>query len=129
MQITTQFGYWEKKPALILKPRVPRSSNAGKRYLITLDQAWMYSEDHYEQVSPKMPPTYQEYIFAKALELYELFDLGSTPTTRQLAEVAWLIMDAIDSLVNMPPYEEMQNMITAEEARVKLSIDGEPVMN
>ena len=91
-----------------------------------LDHVWMYSEDHYEQMSPEMPATYAIFIMQKSLELFELFDLG-TPTSWQLAELAFMVQDAIDSLVNMPPYDRMQEMITAEEAKVKLSVNGEPV--
>jgi hypothetical protein len=55
-----------------------------------------------------------------------LFDLG-TPDARQLAEVAWLIEDAIDSLINMPPQGEMERMVKAEDIKASLKIDGEPV--
>jgi len=126
MQIDTEFGYWEKKPALILKPKVPRSGNKDKRYVIKLNHVWIYSEDHYEQLSSDMPPTYESFLMHKCLDLFELFDLG-TPSSRQLGELAWMIEDAIDSLVKMPPYKEMGDMINAEEDKVKLSINGEAV--
>jgi len=133
MQIAAEFGYWDKKPALILKAKVPRSANKDKRYIILLDHVWMYSEDHYEQLNSDMPRTYKEYIFAKALELYELFDLGPTPSSWQLSEVAFMVQDAIDSLINMPPYQEMQNSIEAEQekmrqAKINLKINGETVV-
>jgi hypothetical protein len=126
MQIATEFGYWEKKPALILKAKVPRSGNKDKRYVIKLDEVWIYSEDHYEQIRPDMPKTYESFMMHKCLDLYELFDLG-TPDARQLAEVAWLIEDAIDSLINMPPQGEMERMVKAEDIKASLKIDGEPV--
>lgn len=126
MQIAVEFGYWEKKPALILKAKAPRSANKDQRYVIMLDQVWIYSEDHYEQIRPDMPKTYESFMMHKCLDLYELFDLG-TPNSRQLAETAWLIEDSIDSLLKMPPQAQMERMVAAENIKAKLKIDGEPV--
>ena len=132
MQIAAEYGYWDKKPALILKAKTPRSANKDKRYMIMLDQVWIYSEDHYEQIRPDMPATYESFMMHKCLDLFELFDLGM-PNSRQLAETAWLIEDAIDSLLNMPPQQEMKKSIEAEQekvqaAKIKLAINGETVV-
>lgn len=113
--IASEVGYWDDKPAIILKPKVPRSGNKGKRYLITMDQLWLYSEDHYEQLSSHMPPTFESFILHKTMDLYELFDLG-IPTSRQLAEVAWLIQDSIDQMLHIPPLEKDKKVVGEAEA-------------
>jgi hypothetical protein len=61
-------------------------------------------------------------MMAKCLDLFELFDLG-VPTSRQLAEVAWLIQDSIDRLKDMPPYHEPKKAV----AEAKMTIDGTKV--
>jgi len=116
-QIAAELGYWDKKPAIVLKAKRSRSANKDKRYLILLDQIWMYSEDHYEQLTKKMPPTYESFMLHKCLDLYELFDLG-TPNTRQLAEVAWLIQDSIDQLMKLPPYEARRRVVAEAVASI-----------
>jgi len=110
MQIAAEIGYWDKQPAIILKAAVPRSANKDVRYIIFFNQIWMFSEEHYEQVSKDMPKTYEHFMLAKCLELYELFDLGM-PNTRQLAEIAWLIQDSIDQVKNMPPYHKRKKVV------------------
>ena len=122
MQIAAKLGYWDKKPAIILKPSVPRSANRDKRHIIFLDQIWMYSEDHYERIKEDMPPTFEHYMMAKCLDLYQLFDLG-TPNSRQLAELAWLIEDSIDQLVKMPPYHKRKKVV----GEASMTIDGTKV--
>ena len=117
MQIAAELGYWEKKPAIVLKPSVPRDSNKDKRYVILFDHIWQYTEDFYEQLDPIMPATFTEFMLAKAFDLYELFDLG-TPTSRQLAEVAWLIQDSIDQLKDMKPYHKKKQVVG--EARMTI---------
>ena len=122
-QIAAKLGYWGDKPAIALKAAVPRSANRDKRYMIFLDQIWLYSEDHYEQVTKDLPPTFEHYMMAKCLELYELFDLGM-PNSRQLAELAWLIQDSIDQLLKMPPKPTEKKAV----GEVDVTIDGNTVM-
>lgn len=110
--LVSELGYWDKKPAIALKAKYPRASNKDKRYMIPLNQIWLFSEDHYEQVAEHLPPDYESFMLAKCLDLYELFDLGH-PSSRQLAEVAWLIQDSIDQLMKMPPLE-IQRKVVAE---------------
>ena len=66
-----------------------------------------------------MPRTFEGFMLAKTLDLYQLFDLG-TPHPRQLAETAWLIQDAIDDLKNMPPYQDRKKF----SGRSAITIDG-----
>ena len=61
-------------------------------------------------------------MFAKCLELYDLFDLG-TPNSRQLAELTWLIQDSIDRLVDMPPYHKRKKVV----GEASMTIDGTKV--
>jgi hypothetical protein len=119
MQIARELGYWEKKPAIILKASVPRSANKDKRYVILFDHIWQYTEDFYEPLDATMPKTFEGFMMAKALDLYELFDLG-TPNSRQLAEVAWLIQDSIDQLKDMPPYHKQKKVV----GEATMEIDG-----
>ena len=123
MQIAAKLGYWEKQPAIILTASVPRSANKDKRYVIFLNDIWRYSEDFYERLTPEMPPTFEGFIMAKCLDLFELFDLGS-PTSRQLAQVAWLIEDSIDRLKDMPPYHKPKKAV----GEAKMTIDGNRVI-
>ena len=123
MQIAAKLGYWEKQPAIILTASVPRSANKDKRYVIFLNDIWRYSEDFYEQLTRQMPATFEGFIMAKCLDLFELFDLG-TPTSRQLAEVAWLIEDSIDRLKDMPPYHKPKKAL----GEAQMTIDGNRVI-
>ena len=118
-ELAAEIGYWDQQPAIILKAKHPRAGNKDKRYIIRLNDVWIYSEDHYEQLSKRMPPTYESFMLHKCLDLYELFDLG-TPSSRQLAEVAWLIQDSIDQMMKLPPYEKRKKVVGEAEA----TIDG-----
>jgi hypothetical protein len=122
MQIKAHLCYWDDKPAMVLLASVPRSANKDKRYLIKMDEAWMYSEDFYEQVTPKMPPTFESFMMHKSLDLYELFDLGK-PNSRQLAEVVWTIQDGIDQLVKMPPTKPRKKVV----GEAKMTLNGQTV--
>lgn len=119
-ELIAELGYWDKKPAIVLKAKYPRASNKDKRYLIELNKIWMYSEDHYEQLHNGMPKTFESFMLHKCLDLYELFDLGA-PSSRQLAEVAWLIQDSIDQLLKLPPIAPRRKVVGEAEA----TIDGQ----
>lgn len=90
-------------------------------YAIPLDDAWMFSRDHYnpralvkvfygynivgQPMHGEANLTYDEAMFAKCEELCHQFDLGLI-TSRKMAEIASLIEDGIDNLVKMPPQAE-----------------------
>jgi hypothetical protein len=90
-------------------------------YAIPLDDAWMFSRDHYnpralvkvfygfdvagQPIHGEANLTYDEAMFAKCNELCHQFDLGLI-TSRKMAEIASLIEDGIDDLVKMPPQAE-----------------------
>lgn len=120
--LVAEIGYWEKKPAIILKAKRPRSSNRDKRYIIMLEQIWIYSEDHYDKLHAGMPETYESFMLHKCFDLYELFDLG-LPDSRKMAQLAWLIQDSIDQLLKVPPYIERKKVIGEAE----LKIDGQKI--
>ena len=108
--LIAEVGYWDKKPAIILKAKRPRSANRDKRYIITLEQIWIYSEDHYEKLHAGMPETYESFMLHKCFDLYELFDLG-IPDSRKMAQLAWLIQDSIDRLLKVPPYSQRKKVV------------------
>ena len=90
-------------------------------YGIPLDDAWMFSRDHYnprtlvrvfhgfnifgKPIHGEANLTYDEAMFAKCNELCHQFDLGLI-TSKKMAEIASLIEDGIDDLVKMPPQAE-----------------------
>lgn len=122
-QIAAEFGYIDRKPVIRLKASSPRSANREIRYIIHIDHVWRYSEDHYEPLDAKEPKTFEGFMMAKALDLYELFDFGA-PSSRQMAETAWLIQDSIEKLLSMPPEPPTQTEAIGE---AKMQIDGSQV--
>jgi hypothetical protein len=122
-QIAAEFGYMDQKPVIRLKASSPRSANRDIRYIIHLDHIWRYSEQHYEPLDANAPKTFEGFMMAKCLDLYELFDLGA-PSSRQMAETAWLIQDSIDKLLNMPPEPPTEKKAIGE---AKMQIDGSQV--
>lgn len=122
-QIEAEFGYLNRKPIIRLKASVPRSGNKDIRYLIALDHIWRYSEDHYEPLDAMEPKTFEGYMMAKCLDLYQLFDLG-IPNSRQMAETTWLIQDSIDTLLKMPPEPPPAKKAIGEAI---MTIDGNQV--
>lgn len=94
---------------------------AIEAYAIPLDDAWMFSRDHYnpralvrvfhglnilgQPLHGEANLTYDEAMFAKCNELCHQFDLGLI-TSQKMAEIASLIEDGIDDLVKMPPQDE-----------------------
>jgi hypothetical protein len=120
--LVAEVGYWDKKPAIILKAKRPREANRLTRYIIIMEQIWIYSEDHYEKLHPGMPETYESFMLHKCFDLYELFDLG-LPDSRKMAQVAWLIQDSIDQLLKVPPYKQRKKVLGEAE----LTIDGQKI--
>lgn len=122
-QIAADLVYYGEKPAIALRAATPRSANKDKRYALMLDHIWMFSEDHYEQVTPDMPRTFQSFMMHKCLDLFQLFDLG-TPNSRQLAETVFLIQDAIEALKDMPPKPIKEKKVIGE---AEMTIEGNTV--
>ena len=108
-----------KKPSPVHTFRLEKPTIEA--YAIPLDDAWMFSRDHYnpralvkvfhgfnvagQPVHGEANLTYDEAMFAKCEELCHQFSLGLI-TSRKMAEIASLIEDGIDDLVKMPPQAE-----------------------
>ena len=108
-----------KKPSPVPAFRLEKPTIEA--YAIPLDDAWMFSRDHYnpralvrvfhgfdvagQPIDGEANLTYHEAMFAKCNELCHQFDLGLI-TSRKMAEIASLIEDGIDDLVKMPPQAE-----------------------
>jgi len=68
-----------------------------KSFAIRMDDIWQYSEEHNDN--------FEAYMFACTMFLCELFDLGLA-TPRKMAEIATVIQEGIDDLVNIPPQQK-----------------------
>ena len=106
--VKAELGYYDNQPVICLRPRVERTSNKGRAFLIGMNQLHEYSEDHNQ--------SFEAHIFRICNKIYKIFDLGQ-PNTRKLAEIASLIQSRIDDLLKMPPMPSETR--TVAEAKVK----------
>jgi len=104
--------YKKRPPVKTFRLKIPKV----EAYIIPLDDAFMFSHDHYpalvrvfygyDQAGNAMHGekvlTYDQAMFAKCEELCHQFDLGLI-TSRKMADIASMIEDGIDELVKMPP--------------------------
>jgi len=79
---------------LVLAPKVPRTSNRNKRYVIYHSDLWKFSEEENDD--------FVSYMFRVCMDVHELFDLG-IPSTRNMAELAELIQGGIEQLLDGIP--------------------------
>ena len=97
--IERTYGYFEGKPVMILRPAVRDNK---KRFIIKLDDLWKYSDTHNE--------LFESFIANKVIQICGLFDIpvskGERAFAQMMASIATTIMDGIDDLVKMPPYQE-----------------------
>ena len=97
--VQRSFGYCEGAPVMILRPARRDNKN---RFIIKLDDLWKYSDTHNEQ--------FDSFIANKVIQICMLFDIeipiGEHGFTHLMATIAATIMDGIDDLVKMPPYQE-----------------------
>lgn len=112
-EITSELGYWQRQPVICLAPKVERTSNKGKRFLIGIDQLWEYSEDH--------NATFEQHMRRISQAVMERFDLGE-PTIKKMAEIAAVIQSRIDDLIKMPPLLPEKKAVASAIVR----IDGTP---
>lgn len=119
--------YKSKAPVTTFRLEIPKVEG----YVIPLDDAWMFSRDHYPALVPVFYGydkqgnamtgdkvlTYDQAMFAKCEELCHRFDLGLI-TSRKMAEIASLIEDGIDELVKMPPQGERPDPEYTEEMKI-----------
>jgi hypothetical protein len=99
MKVTErQYGYFEGKPVMILKPA---GRDNRKRFIIKLDDLWKYSDTHNDE--------FGGFITGKVLQICKMFDIEVPTRKRQFVQVMSsitdTIMDGIDDLVKMPPYQ------------------------
>ena len=110
--VVSELGYYNRQPVICLAPKVERTSNKGRRFLIGMDQLFEYSEDH--------NATFEQHMMRICAKIMARFDLGE-PNTRKMAEIAAVIQSRIDDLLQMPPMAP--KMVPVAEATVL--IDGE----
>jgi hypothetical protein len=93
------YGYLKGKPVMILNGT---QRDNKKRFIITLDDLWKYSDTHNDE--------FGGFITGKVLQICKLFDIEVPTRKRQFVQVMSsitdTIMDGIDDLVKMPPYQE-----------------------
>ena len=100
-QIIVEVGMSGKgRSMMVLRPRMPRTSNQNKFYTIDEDDGeaiWKLSRDH--------NPEFEAEIAALCHALFEIFDLG-TPNVHDMADLGSAIEDHIDDLIYAAPREE-----------------------
>lgn len=96
--IERESRYYKGKPAMVLRPAV---RDNGKRFIIKLDDIWKYSENHNE--------LFELFFANKVILICKLFDIavpkGEKLFAQIMASIAIIIMEGIDDLVKMPPYQ------------------------
>lgn len=108
----------EGKPALVLHRKVEPE---GRRCFIKLQDAWLFSEDH--------NPGFEDHI-RKVTEIAYDYLLGQSIATsekiqaQRMAEIATLIEERIDDLINHPPAEEDKGEVVDD---VKMTIGDQTV--
>jgi hypothetical protein len=107
----------EEQVVLVLAPKVPRQSNTDKRYLIHQADLWRFSEEHNDR--------FEEYMFATCLKVWAVLDLGSIPSTRDMAILAETIQGGIDEMMDAIPNPELlapqRNPIIVGEGTVSIA--------
>ena len=112
-EIRSELGYFQRQPVICLAPKVERTSNKGKRFLIGINQLFEYSEDH--------NATFEQHMRRISQAVIERFDLGEL-TIRKMAEIAAVIQSRIDDLLKMPPLPSEKKAV----ASAIVKIDGTP---
>jgi hypothetical protein len=112
-EITSELGYFNRQPVICLAPKVERTSNKGKRFLIGINQLFEYSEDH--------NATFEQHMRRISQAVVERFDLGEL-TIKKMADIASVIQSRIDDLLKMPPLAPEKKAV----ASAIVKIDGTP---
>lgn len=115
-EIVSELGYYNRQPVICLAPKVERTSNKGRRFLIGINQLFEYSEDH--------NATFEEHMMRVATKIMARFDLGE-PDTRKMAEIAAVIQSRIEDLIKMPPLPSRKKVV----AEADVMIDGVKVLS
>ena len=79
----------------------PAGRDNRKRFIIKLGDLWKYSDTHNE--------LFESFIANKVIQICGLFDIqvpkGKHAFAQVMVSIATTIMDGIDDLVKMPPYQ------------------------
>lgn len=93
------FGYFEASPVMILRPAGRDNRN---RFIIKLNDIWKYSEDHNE--------LFESFMINRVIQLCGMFGItvpkGEVAFAQLMSSIATVIMEGIDDLVKMAPYQE-----------------------
>ena len=96
--IERTLGYYKGSPVMVLKPAMRDNK---KRFIIKLDDLWKYSDTHNEH--------FASFIANKIIQICGLFDIavpkGEHAFAQVMASISTVIMDGIDDLVKMAPYQ------------------------
>jgi len=96
--IKRTLGYCKGSPIMILRPA---GRDNRKRFIIKLGDLWKYSDTHNE--------LFESFIANKVIQICGLFDIqvpkGKHAFAQVMVSIATTIMDGIDDLVKMPPYQ------------------------
>jgi hypothetical protein len=97
--VERSFGYFRGSPVMVLRPAMRDNK---KRFIIKLEDLWKYSDRHNE--------LFESFIANKVIQICGLFEFpvpkGADLFTQVMVSIATVIMDGIDELVKMPPYQE-----------------------
>lgn len=92
------FGYYKGSPIMILGSG---GRDNRRRFIIKLEDLWKYSDSHNE--------LFESFIANKVIQICGLFCIpvpkGRRAFVQMTAAIAKTIMDGIDDLVKMPPYQ------------------------
>jgi hypothetical protein len=113
-QIEGYFMYHKGAPVMVLRPAGRDNKN---RFIIKLNDLWKYSDTHNE--------LFESFIANKVIQICGLFDIpvskGERAFAQMMASIATTIMDGIDDLVKMPPYQaghdDPNTVIDMQQAR------------
>ena len=96
--IERELRYYKGKPVMVLNPAL---ADNRCRIIIKLDDLWKYSDTHNE--------LFESFIPNKVVQVCRLFDIpvpkGKKLFAQAMSSIATVIMDGIDALVKMPPYQ------------------------
>ncbi len=100
--VNRAYGYCKESPVMVLRPAM---RDNRKRFIIKLDDLWKYSEMHNEH--------FESFIANKIIQICGLFDItvpkGEHAFAQVMVSISTVIMDGIDDLVKMAPYQTGHN--------------------
>jgi len=108
--VEREFGYRKGSPVMIIRPAeqydrryydAVTGRRYRRRYFIKLDDLWKYSDTHND--------LFDSFIANKVLQICQLFNIPAPTGKREfvplMSSISDTIMDGIDDLVKMAPYQ------------------------